>query len=201
MLIPLIIAIGSTNNVKVNAAMQAFADFRLFISDPDEVSSIFDGLVIKDFAVDSGVAPQPFGLVQTQLGSRNRSKALRELCPDADYFVGMEAGVIVQPEGMYEVSTATIIDQKGNTSFASGGQILLPPAIAQLVASGLELGQASDKFFGKTDSKQATGTVGLLSKNAITRRDLFYSVVLSALVPFMSPSLYGFTVSNEPKGK
>ena len=63
-------------------------------------------------------------------------------------------------------------------------------SLSALFAEGLELGEADDRVFGRTNSKQATGAVGLLSKNLITRQSYYEHAITLALIPFLNEELY-----------
>jgi len=67
----------------------------------------------------------------------------------------------------------------------------LPKKISQLVLEDhLELGHADDRVFNRVNSKQGSGTVGVLTNSMITRT-LYYDHALKlALIPFMWPELY-----------
>ncbi len=63
---------------------------------------------------------------------------------------------------------------------------VLPLAISDLMQNeGLELGDADDKVFGRSNSKQQNGSVGLLSGGLITRATYYQHCLVLALVPFM----------------
>ena len=55
---------------------------------------------------------------------------------------------------------------------------------------GLELGQADDIVFGRSNSKQANGAVGILTDDVIDRAQLYEPAVIFALIPFKNPDLY-----------
>ena len=73
---------------------------------------------------------------------------------------------------------------------ARTASFFLPPKVAELVHSGMELGDADDVVFAKTNSKQQNGAVGLLTNDAITRKSLYLPAVQMAFIPFLNPELY-----------
>jgi non-canonical (house-cleaning) NTP pyrophosphatase len=75
------------------------------------------------------------------------------------------------------------------------GAFSLPPAIAELVRQGKELGEADDLIFGQSNSKQVAGAVGLLTNNVIDRTQLYEHALILALIPFKNKSLYSLTLS------
>jgi non-canonical (house-cleaning) NTP pyrophosphatase len=62
--------------------------------------------------------------------------------------------------------------------------------VADLVRHGMELGHADDQVFGRNNSKQMNGAVGILTANAIDREELYAHAVMLALIPFLNPTLY-----------
>jgi len=59
-----------------------------------------------------------------------------------------------------------------------------------LVRQGVELGEADDRIFGRNNSKQQNGAVGLLTGDAVDRAGLYVPAVIFALIPFKNPELY-----------
>ncbi|MDD5263960.1 MAG: DUF84 family protein, partial [Candidatus Bipolaricaulis sp.] len=66
----------------------------------------------------------------------------------------------------------------------------LPDTVAALVRQGVELGEADDRVFGRTDSKRDVGAVGLLTGEVIDRTALYEHAVVLALIPFRNAALY-----------
>jgi non-canonical (house-cleaning) NTP pyrophosphatase len=55
----------------------------------------------------------------------------------------------------------------------------------------MELGEADDLVFGRSNSKQDNGAIGLLTGDVIDRAQLYEQAVILALVPFKNPDMYG----------
>jgi inosine/xanthosine triphosphatase len=177
------VVVASHNPVKSQAAM---AGFRAVFQDDD--------IHLIEVSTDSGVNPQPKGDVETLRGAANRAAAARERHPQADFWVGIEGGVNDQDGEMSAFAWVSILGGrqvgKGRTA-----TFYLPPAVAELVRSGMELGQADDIVFQRENSKRENGAIGLLSGNAITRAMLYEQAVVMALLPFRNPGLYPGQVS------
>ena len=62
--------------------------------------------------------------------------------------------------------------------------------MARLIRSGIELGAATDRVFGRSNSKTAEGAVGLLTRGRIDRTAYYEQPVLLALVPFLGGTLF-----------
>ena len=84
---------------------------------------------------------------------------------------------------MHEPSTGLSGESKTATC-------VLPPRIAQLVNSGVELGHANDEVFAKHNSKHGSGMVGSLTGDLITRTTYYEQAALLALAPFRNRDLY-----------
>ncbi len=73
---------ATTNPAKINAISLAFDD----VFGPGTYH-------IEDVNVDSSVPQQPFGNTETRTGARHRVMAARQVRPEADFWVGVEAGI------------------------------------------------------------------------------------------------------------
>ena len=172
------IVVASHNPVKIEAVKRGFE--RLF---PDTE------IAIEGVSVDSGVSDQPMSDEETRTGAHNRAANAREKIPNADFWFGVEGGIERHNDGMQSFAwIAACSDGQFGESRTTTFQ--LPPEVVKLVEEGLELGDADDKVFGKTNSKQENGAVGLLTHNAITRTLLYEQAVCLALIPFVRPELF-----------
>jgi non-canonical (house-cleaning) NTP pyrophosphatase len=75
------------------------------------------------------------------------------------------------------------------TGKARTGAFMLPQEVATLVRSGVELGHADDQVFGRSNSKQTNGAVGLLTADLIDRQHYYEHAVVLALIPFKNTAL------------
>ena len=179
------IVVASNNPVKVQAARVGFQ--RMF---PGE------GFTFTTVSVPSGVDDQPRSSEETLQGALNRAQNARALSPRADYWVGIEGGIEDSPEGrltpgeMCAFAWVVVLSQD-RTGKGRTGVFFLPPRVAELVRQGKELGEADDIVFGRTNSKQENGAVGLLTGDLIDRAAFYYQAVLLALIPFRNEGLYG----------
>jgi inosine/xanthosine triphosphatase len=140
-------------------------------------------------SVPSGVPDQPRSESETRLGAANRIERARERVPDADYWVGIEGGV--QTDGGDLLVFAWVeIRSLQITGRSRTGTFVLPPKVAELIISGLEMGPADDIVFGQSNSKQKNGAVGLLTHDVVDRTALYTQGVILALIPFANPALY-----------
>lgn len=139
-------------------------------------------------SVPSGVSDQPMGDEETLLGAFNRAQAARTLYPEADFVFGIEGGCAEDAHGMQCFAWVVALGQ-GRIGRGRSGAFYLPEEVARLVRRGIELGHADDLVFGRSNSKQADGSVGLLTGGVIDRALYYEHAVILALVPFKHPNL------------
>jgi non-canonical (house-cleaning) NTP pyrophosphatase len=104
--------------------------------------------------------------------------------------VGIEGGVDMIGAGMYAFAWVVILRSGFQHGEARSASFLLPAALSDLVSAGVELGEADDRVFGRQNSKQENGAVGLLTADAVDRAALYVMPVILALIPFKQGSLY-----------
>lgn len=173
-----LITVASRNPVKLQAALQGFR--RMF---PDET---FD---VQGVEIQSGVSIQPMSDAETYQGALNRAIQAAELVPNSDFAVGIEGGVEERAEELVAFAWI-VISGSGRVGKGRTGAFVLPPKVAELVNQGIELGEADDRVFGRTNSKQENGAIGLLTGNVLDRAGLYEMGVILALVPFKNEQLY-----------
>lgn len=170
------LVVASTNPVKIQAALDGFR--RMFPADEFEARGV---------SVPSGVTDQPMTDAETLQGALNRAANARRAAPDGDYWVGIEGGV---EDGAALQAFAWIVvlngEQVGKSRTATFD---LPDEVAALVRQGIELGHADDQVFGRANSKQQNGSVGLLTGDVIDRTAYYTQAVILALIPFRNPEL------------
>lgn len=173
------VIVGSTNPVKIESAKEAFQ--KLF---PHEQCNFLS------YTAPSQVSDQPMGQHETKLGASNRAEACKLKFPDADYYVGLEGG-LEKIEGQYwAFAWMCVCNTMNMKGFGRTGSFLLPHAITELVDQGKELGTATDLVFSINNSKQKSGTVGILTNECISRKDFYRDALIFALIPFIHPELY-----------
>ena len=167
-------AVGSRNPVKLAAVRDGAGPF-------------FSDLQVAGVDAASGVAAQPRGDAETLAGALNRARQALELAPEDAYGVGLEGGVVELGPDMFACAWCAIMQHDGQQGVASTGRCMLPRAVAELVRGGMELGQADDIVFARSQSRLNEGAVGLLTRGAIDRARFYAPAVTMALVPFLNP--------------
>ncbi|MDX1480493.1 MAG: inosine/xanthosine triphosphatase [Woeseiaceae bacterium] len=170
------IVVASSNPVKLKAVETAFAD-----------SFEGEALSVESVESRSGVSDQPTSDEETRHGAVNRSRHAMELAPDADFWVGIEGGVEAIGDGLVAFAWVAIRRKGGRSGQARTVTLPLPPAIRRLIDDGLELGEANDRVFETSNSKQGGGAFGLLTGGRYTRESVYVQAISIALIPIVNP--------------
>jgi inosine/xanthosine triphosphatase len=170
--------VASTNPVKLQAALNGFR--RMFPQLAFEV---------RGAPVESGVGHQPLIDAETLQGALTRATNAQAAAPEADYWVGIEGGC---EDLAGELACFAWVVVRSRTLVGKGrtGLFFLPEAVARLVRQGVELGEADDRVFGRSNSKQQNGAIGLLTNDVIDRLSYYEHAMVMALVPFRNEALY-----------
>ncbi|NOY14704.1 MAG: DUF84 family protein [bacterium] len=186
-IIPNIIAVGSTNPVKIKAVEHTLQALTA------------NKLTIISRSAQSGVSEQPFSDTETRQGAINRAFDVLGHTPSAKWGIGLEGGVrqisyqtqkgrVVHQ--IIEVAWCAIVDKKGNIALGGGVQFQLPPIITQKLKAGGELGPVMDKLVNGTDIKKKQGAIGILSQKLLTRQHIYRQICKLALVKIISQHLH-----------
>lgn len=174
------VLVGSENPVKIEATREAFSNY-------------FDNLEVKGIKVKSGVPDQPVSN-ETFEGAENRALELKRLNEEknlkADFFVGIESGIIKFHSKWFNLGVICILNSEGKAGFGISSGFELPESIVEQLLRGVELGDVTDKLTGEHNSKQKGGAVGFFTKNVMNRKQFYVSGLIIALIPFMNKKLY-----------
>ncbi len=172
------ITVASRNPVKLKAALSAFQ--QMFPA---------QSFIVAGLSVPSGVPDQPMSVRETMAGAENRAQNARAAKPESDFWVGIEGGIEDSPLGMTCFARVHVLGRDGIMGLGQTAVFYLPQEVAELVRAGLELGHADDKVFGRDNSKQANGAIGLLTDDLVDREAYYTHAVIMALVPFKNRAL------------
>lgn len=172
------IIVASTNPVKIRAALDGFQ--RMF---PDQT------FTAEGVAAVSGVSDQPMTDAETRQGAYNRVKNARETHPAADFWIGLEGGIDHNANGGMVSFAWVVVSDGACTGESRTASFPLPEETVRLIREGMELGDADDVVFGRVNSKQQNGSVGLLTGDALDRAALYEHAVVLALIPFKNAGL------------
>ncbi len=173
------VIVASTNPVKINTTKQGFS--KMFPSQQIDYSGI---------KAKSGVPDQPMSEEETIYGAATRAKNVLSLAPSADYAVGIEGGLALRDGNMEAFAWVVIISKEGKYGKGRTGSFFIPNKVAELIKGGMELGDADDLVFARTNSKRSNGAVGILTEDVLTRTTFYEPAVILALIPFKNPKLY-----------
>ena len=173
------IIVASKNPVKIDAALRGFE--KMFPGKTFQIGGV---------SVLSGVNDQPASDADTFQGAWNRAENASKEIATADFWVGIEGGIEEKNSDMEAFAWVVVKARNGKIGKARTGTFFLPPKVAELIKQGKELGEADDIVFGRTNSKQENGAVGLLTNNVIDRTHYYIEAVVLALIPFKNEGLY-----------
>jgi inosine/xanthosine triphosphatase len=125
---------------------------------------------------------------ETRRGAGNRAQTAQSAEPNADYWIGIEGGV-EDKNGSLEAFAWVVIISPVRMGSGRTGAYFLPQETTQLIRQGYELGDADDMVFGRSNSKQQNGSVGILTHDVIDRTAYYVHAVILALIPFVNLQL------------
>jgi inosine/xanthosine triphosphatase len=174
------VAVGSDNPVKVEAVRRVFE--RVYGRAAD----------VRGFAVPSGVPEQPFR-DDTWTGARTRAEGALAAWPDADFGVGVEAGLLLGPDPVrfFDVQACVVVDAGGRVTYGQGPGFAYPEAVEHELREGRTVGEVLSRMAGVDDIGRKMGAVGWLTRGLVDRAALTEPAVLMALLPRMRPDAYG----------
>jgi inosine/xanthosine triphosphatase len=176
---PARVAVGSDNPVKVEATRRA-------------ATRLYGAADVRGFPVDSRVAHQPHEQ-ETWAGAVERAKAALAAWPEADFGVGIEAGLFDVPMASltFDVQACVVADRAGRLTYGHGPGFYYPAAVATELRKGRTVGDVLSEMSGIPDIGKKTGAVGWLSRGHFTRTALTEPAVLMAFLPRLRGELYG----------
>jgi inosine/xanthosine triphosphatase len=176
----LLVAIGTSNPVKVKAVENVLSAFFKVTSVMKEVSS--------------GVPPQPVGMDQTIKGAVTRAKKALDGEAGAELGVGIEAGLIQVPwtiSGYMDQQFAAIVDKGGRITLGAGPSFEYPRKVVdRIFGEKIEVNKAMVDLSGIEALGHKQGAIGYFSKGQLDRTRLTELAVLMAMIPRLNERLY-----------
>ena len=178
----MIIAVGSTNPVKVNAVKKAFTRY-------------FGKIEVVSIKVKTTVPPQPITIEETIRGAVERGYNALRTIKNATYGVGIEAGFIRVPftiTGFFDLQLCAIVDKDSRVTLGASAAFEFPLEAVEKVLKGevKESEEVIEKIAGIKSIGDKIGAIGYLSKGFMLREDLGIQAVTSALIPRLNKELY-----------
>lgn len=171
---------ATINPAKINAISQAFSD--IF----GEGSCHIEGV-----EVDSGVSPQPLTNAETRTGARQRIANARQIRPEADFWVAIEAGI--EEDCAFAWMVIENPHQRGESRSAS---FTLPAVVMEGIRAGRELGDEMARLTGIENIKHKGGAIGAFTAGRLTRTSVYHQALILALCPFHN-AVYQISVNSE----
>jgi inosine/xanthosine triphosphatase len=175
---PLIVHVGSTNPVKIDAVREVFAE-----------SGRFGPFNLVPLDVATGVPEQPKSLDDTLRGAINRA---RNAFGNCDLSVGIEDGLFAVPHtqsGYMNVCACAIFDgHRDHLGLASAFEYPLE-VVRLVIDQGLDVTQAFVKLGLSPNATlgAAEGAIGVLTNGRLTRRAYAQQAVGMALIHLPHP--------------
>jgi len=167
-----VVAIGSKNKAKIRGVKRAFSliGAREFVEVP-----------VKGFK------EQPIGVFETFIGAAKRAvEALNALKGKEGFGVGVEAGIVVF-RGIPLSGQIAVITDGTRYSMGFSSFFPLPKRFYGEVLRGRELGDIMENATGIEGIAEGIGAIGYFSQGLMTRTELSFQAVLSAILPWINP--------------
>lgn len=171
------ILVGTANTAKVQAVEKVFSEY-------------FDDVETVAVPVDSSVHVQPLG-ADIFKGALNRVDALQKekSSVSADFFVGIEGGLLELHHRWFQADCVCIADNKGATGFGIAPCFELPSSVTAELKQGKELSNVIDQMINRNDTRHI-GVINYLSKGRLDKREHLAQGVLMALLPLLNQEIY-----------
>ncbi|MFA5771852.1 MAG: inosine/xanthosine triphosphatase [Thermoplasmata archaeon] len=171
------IAVGSTNNVKINAAKNVF-------------SKIYKDISVKPVNIGIEIPEQPFEK-DVVSGAILRARTALEKAK-SDFGIGIESGLFWNrdTENYYDVQYCAVIDKMGSITIGHGPGFQHPREVMSRIKKGETTGSAMEKLYGIKDIGKKMGAIGYLSNGLIDRTKLTEQAIIMAMVPRIKKELY-----------
>ena len=178
----MIIAVGSTNPVKINAVTVA-------------ASATWPQVRVEGVEVGSGVSEQPMSDEETRLGAQNRAKIVFEqmsqklASENANNLqkspqllaIGLEGGVFQGKDNhLWSTVWAAVWDNQ-QLYEANGARFKVPSIIADPILAGGEMGPILSELFAGADIKRTNGAIGIITQNFVDRTEEYTAIAKLAL--------------------
>lgn len=174
------VLIGSENRIKIESTRQSFSRF-------------FKPVEVQGLPTDSGVPAQPIN-DETFTGAKNRAEHVQRINDEqylnANFFVGIEGGILQLYNKWFQFSAVHILDQQHQESFSTTGLYELPNWIVEKLLAGSELGHIIDELAHNSKKKEKQSTLEFLTNGEVDRLQNNTRAITFALIPFLQENLY-----------
>ncbi len=134
------VALGSQSTPKISYIEQVLTKFGVEYK-------------LKPFDVSSGISEQPMSQDETIQGARNRAKNALQKCKDADFGIGLEAGLESKGDDLLLVCVCAIRTKDGKEFLGIGDKFKLAKEVTDAIRNGKEFGQEIRKYKAKSEEE------------------------------------------------
>jgi len=180
----MIIAIGSTNKIKVEALQETILDYPKLAH-----------ATVHPCSVPSEISEQPLSLEEIILGAKNRAKNAFESLEDSKYGFGIESGLFEAKgtqTGYLEACICCIYDGVNHHIGLSCGFEIPPHILDFVINKNRDLSQACYDAGVTSNSKlgSAEGLIGILTNGRVNRKEYTKQCITTAVVQLENFSWY-----------
>jgi len=173
------IVLGSENIPKRDSVVNAFT-----LAFPESEINVIC------IATDSGVASHPVSASESLQGAINRANHAQAQLQGADYYVGIEGG-LMQAEGKaWEIGWIAIRSAEGHVATGLSAGIEIKGPILQAIINGQELSDVLDDIYGVGKIGNSNGFYGLATDDLVTRKQAYEQGIHFAIAQYKHPELY-----------
>ncbi|MEM2897067.1 MAG: inosine/xanthosine triphosphatase [Candidatus Bathyarchaeia archaeon] len=182
----MLVIVGSDNPIKIKAVKNV-------------LGSLFGKkLKVKGVKVNLRLSKQPIGLTGTLKGAIRRAEFAIGFEKNADYGIGIEAGLIKVPytiSGYMDQQIAAILDRDSCLTIGASSMFELPKSIVErILKEDFEMEKVIEDLTGIKSIGEKQGAIGYFSYGKINRLKLTEQAVTMAFVPRMNKQTYGLNV-------
>ncbi|MEK6936508.1 MAG: inosine/xanthosine triphosphatase [Nanoarchaeota archaeon] len=175
------INVGTKAEIKINAVKEVIQDY-IFLKDAEVIG----------VEVSTQVSGQPKSLKETIEGAMNRAKNSFRNC---DYSFGIESGLLEVPfskSGFMDICACVIFDGEKIHLGLSPAFEFPKEMMNLMIKNGLNASEAAlkTKLTQNNYVGHAEGTIGILTKGRINRKDQIKPAIVTALIHLENPELY-----------
>ena len=157
----------------------------------DAFSMFFKDIEVVSIEVASEVRPFPVGDMEIMTGAANRAKGAKVSCPDCEYSVGIEGGVVEFAGRWFDRNYAVVLRDGRMGVGCSAGYEIDESILRQVNPEANDSKKAIDRITGEENVFDGVGVIGVMTQRRLTRTDVLRDAVACALTRFVAPWLYG----------
>lgn len=134
--------------------------------------------------------PFPTSADETMDGALNRVYAASAAAPDAEFAVGIEAGIIALLQRRFVQAYAVVL-HRGQLGVGASAALELPADVVSLIDPTSDASKdVIDAVFGRKNVFENEGAFGVLTNGRLTRTAIIRDAVICALARFLNPQYY-----------